>query len=127
MTEPIELTDEFTNPVGEWTDYNVIPLTQEEGLRKQHHVDIRSFVPDQPATKVRMFDMDRFSISVMDNKQLALFSSNELPPAHIIVVNNEGWTYGKVGPQEDRNNWNGISFECNAEVTTATQSIITQA
>lgn len=176
---PVELTDEFTEPTGQWENYAAINPEQNEALREQKHVDIRSFVPDKPAAQVNMLLMDRLSMYTLDgfagtpwnstveyqigavveyeigeekhtyraiavstNKvptnatywtqiespgaKLARISDDATPPARVIVKNNEGWSYGEVGPQSDRNNWNGITVVCKANQTTATQSVITE-
>lgn len=171
----IEITDEFTQPNGEWTNYDVIANTQVEALHTQKHVNIRSFVADKPAAAVTLFFMDRLTMFYLDgttatawsagveyhpgeiiekseikylsikagtNKsppnaeywnivetggELAKFSHDASPPAHVVVVNNEAWTFGTVGPQSDRNNWNGISMTCKANVETITQSVMTQS
>lgn len=122
---PIEITDEFTDPFGRWLNYNVIPLVQEEQLKVQEHVDIRSFVPEKPSAQVTMFLMDRLTMFSLDGGELGLYSHDTTPSAKVIVINNEGWTFGSVGPQTDRNNWNGIKVECAANQTTTTQSVIT--
>lgn len=174
----IELTDEFTEPTGEWENYSAINREQNGALREQKHVDIRSFVPDKPAAQVNMLLMDRLTMYSLDgfagplwnstveyligdvveyetggNKKtyraiaastnkvptetsywteiespgakLARISSNATPPARVIVKNNEGWTYGEVGPQSDRNMWNGLKMTCKANQTTTSQSVIT--
>lgn len=121
---PVPLTDEFTNILGEWINYSSISLAQEEQLRLQKHIDIRSFVPDKYAAQVTMFMMDRLTMFSMDNSELGLYSRDSVSPAKIIVKDNEGWTFGSVGPQSDRNNWNGIEVECLANQITTTQSVI---
>lgn len=128
MNKPVEITDEFTEIDGEWSGYDVIPINQNEAFRKQKHVDIRSFVSEQLGTQVIMLYMDRLSISFLDGKEIGDFSSDASPAARILVVNNEGWTFGTVAPQTDRNNWNGISVVCDPEISgvTTTQSVITQ-
>lgn len=130
MKSSIELTDEFNQPTGEWIGYSSIDREQNEALRNQKHVDIRSFVPDLPAARVNMLFMDRFAMYTLDGEggkgtELAQYSSDSTPPAHMVVVNNESWTFGEVGPQEDRNNWDGITVTCKAGQVTTTQSIIT--
>lgn len=57
--------------------------------------------------------------------ELGRYSHDSIPSAKVVVVNNESWTFGTVGPQSDRNNWNGIKVECAANQTTTTQSVIT--
>jgi hypothetical protein len=124
---PAEITDEFLESYGGWENYDALPGGANEALRNQEHVDIRSFVPDKPATQVTMLLMDRLAMGNLDNTELGVYTSNATPPATVIVVNNEGWTYGDVGPQADRNNWNGITVNCAAEAITTTQSVITFA
>lgn len=128
MPKPIDITDEFLDPAGEWTNYDAIPFNQEEALREQKHVDIRSFVPDLPSARVTMLLTDRLTMFDLDGKEIATLSSGTFPPARVIVVNNEEWTFGTVGPQTDRNNWNGISVECDPAISsiTTTQSVIRQ-
>lgn len=121
---PVEITDEFIDPLGRWVNYDSIPSVQEEQLKVQEHVDIRSFVPDKPAAEVTMFMMDRLTMFSLDKSELGLYSHDSIPSAKVVVIDNEGWTFGSVGPQSDRNNWNGISFECIANQTTTTQSVI---
>lgn len=125
MPNLIEITDEFLEPNGEWKrGYDAIATVQEEALRKQKHVDIRSFVPDLPAAAITMYIMDRFSMFSLDGNELGAYSHDATPPAKIVIKDNEGWTFGAVGPQKDRNNWNGITIECKANQTTTTQSVI---
>lgn len=124
MSSIVEITDEFTEPLGQWLNYDAISLNQEEQLRDQKHVDIRSFVPDLTSAQVTMFMMDRLTMFSLDEGELGMYSHDALPSARIIVLSNEGWTFGSVEPQADRNNWNGISFKCEANQTTTTQSVI---
>lgn len=125
---PIPITDEFNNELGEWNNYDVIPIAQEEGLKTQKHVDIRSFVSELPASLIEMLFLDRLSMYELDNLTLEDISSDGSPSARLIVENDESWSAGEVGPQSDRNNWNGIKIECDPEVSevTTTQSVITQ-
>lgn len=127
MAHNVEITDEFLDPLGEWDGYSSI-TTQNEALREQKHVDIRSFVPDQPAAQVTMYFLDRLTMSALDKSEIGTLSSDASPSAKVTVVNNEGWTFGTVGPQSDRNNWNGIKVECDPAISviTTTQSVITQ-
>lgn len=118
----IEISDEFTEPTGEWTNYAAINTEQNEALRKQKHVDIRSFENKKLSTPTTMLLMDRLVMAEMDGAEIGSFEL-ALP-----VVNNEGWSYGEVGPQSDRNNWNGIKVVCDPAISaeTTTQSVITQ-
>lgn len=178
--EDVEITDEFADNLGEWFGYASIDQTQQTALREQKHVDIRSFVPDQPAAAFNMLFMDRLSMYNLDgfigkpwnatityqigdvveyetggvkkvyraietstNKvpnsnpsfwteipspgaKLSRISSNASPAARVIVQGNEQWTFGEVGPQSDRNNWNGIKVTCKANQTTTTLSVIAE-
>ncbi len=123
MPKLTNITDEFTEPTGMFDEYTPVTASQEAQLRKQKHVNIRSFVPDQPSSAVRMLQMDHLNMFYLNGKHLSTFSG-----ARIVVINNEGWTYGEVGPQADRNNWNGIVVECDPAISseTTTQSVITQ-
>jgi hypothetical protein len=175
MAVPVEITDEFVEPYGEFKNgYAAINKAQQEALREQKHVDIRSFVPDKPSAQVNMLFMDRLTMYYLDGEpatawnsaieyhpgevvekssvkyvsikvgtnheppnaeywskagepagELSRYTKDTSPPAHVVVINNEGWTFGAVGPQSDRNNWNGISIVCAANVVTPSQSIIT--
>lgn len=125
MSNFAEITDEFAEPNGEWTDYQSIVPEQNEAIRTQKHVDIRSFVPDKPAIQVSMFVMDGKTMLDLDGGEISLFTHDSIPSATIFIANNEGWTYGTVGPQSDRHNWNGIKAKCPAGQVTTTQSVIT--
>lgn len=127
-TGPVEITDDFDQPRGEWSNYTTWSLEHNIALLKMAHVDIRSFVPDQPSAYVNMLFMDRLTMFALDGdgtNELSLYTHDTTPPAHVIVINNEGWSYGEVGPQSDRNNWNGIKFTCPAGQVTTSQSVIT--
>jgi len=117
----VELTDEFTEPYGEFIKYSSINVSQQQALGEQKHVDIRSFVPDQPSAVVKMLFMDRLNMFYLDGKSLSTFSE-----AKIVVVNNEGWTSGTVTQQTDRNMWTGIKVSVPKETEVSTQSVIKQ-
>lgn len=174
MVVSVEITDEFTEPYGEFASYSALTKAQNEALRGQKHVDIRSFVPDRPSSQVTMLLMDRLTMFYLDGEpaeqwasgktyhpgevvekgsakylsikegvgkeppnaeywkatgetggEIGRYTKDTSPPAHVVVVDNEHWTFGAVGPQSDRNNWNGISINCLAGVEVASQSIIT--
>lgn len=120
----IDLTDEFTEPTGEWSGYSAITKGETQGLREQKHVDIRSFNPDKPGGQVNMIFLDRLTMTTLDASEMGNLSSSVT--ARVIVTNNEEWSFGEVGVQSDRNNWNGIKVECKANQTTTTQSVIKQ-
>ena len=121
MSELTNISDEFTEPTGMFTEYAPVASSQEEQLRKQKHVNIRSFVPDTPSGTVRMLQMDRLNMFYLDGKQISTFSG-----AKIVVINNEGWTLGSVTQQTDRNMWTGIKLNVPKEVVVATISVISQ-
>lgn len=174
MAVPVEITDEFTEPYGEFNGYSAILKEQNEALRGQKHVDIRSFVPDTPSSQVTMLLMDRLTMFYLDGEpaeqwsstvkyhpgdvieigsikylsikesegvkppnaeywqatgqtggEIGRYTSDTTPPAHVVVIDNEHWSFGTVGPQADRNNWNGISVPVPANTEVATQSVIT--
>lgn len=127
--ESVEITDEFTEANGEWSGYSAINQTQNQGLREQKHVNLRSFQPYKLSAQIKMLLLDQFTMFALDNTELATYSSTESVKAKIAIVNNENWTYGTVAPQSDRNNWYGIKVECDPEVSsvTTTQSVITQS
>lgn len=122
----VEITDEFQHPTGEWTNYTGIVAIQNVALRQQKHANIRSFVPDKPAALITMLLLTRLTMYDLDQRELGTISSDV--GARSVVVNNEGWTFGTVGPQADRSNWNGISVECDPakSALTVTQSVIVQ-
>lgn len=172
----IEITDEFTEPYGEFKNgYAALTKEQNEALRGQKHVDIRSFVNDKVSSQVTMLFMDRLTMFYLDGEPAEAWSSTKAynpgevaesvsikyvsikagtnkipasnaeywakaaepggeisrytkdtsPPARVVVIDNEHWTFGSFGPQSDRNNWNGIQITCSANVVTPSQSIIT--
>lgn len=118
MTKPIDITDEFQEPNGEWENYTSIVPIQNEALRKQKHVDLRSFVPDKAAAKLSMFFLDSFSMGRLDEGEIELYEST------IVTGNVEHWSHGTVAAQSDRNNWNGIKLTCAANTTTTTESVV---
>lgn len=169
----IEITDEFTEPYGEFTGYAALGNEQNEALREQKHVDIRSFVADKPSAQVNMLFMDRLTMFYLDGEpaaawsstteyhpgevteksaikyvsikagtnkeppnaeywtktentggELARYSKDATPSAHVVVIDNEHWTFGAFGVQSDRNNWDGISIPLIAEQVTTSQSVI---
>lgn len=121
---PITITDEFVSPFGEWKNYDAVPLAQRQPLKKQRHTDIRSFVFAEPASEVIMLLMDQLSMFDLTGQHIGNYSSDA--DAIIIVQENEGWTFGTVDRQSDRNNWKGISIECDTTKSnlTTTQSVI---
>lgn len=121
---PINITDEFTEPMGQWTNYAAIPTSQQVALRNQRHVNIRTFSSADRATPVVMLWMDRFQMFDLDGESLGTFSSDG--DAKLIVQRDEAWTNGTVKRQTDRNNWNGITVTCDTTTSnlTTTQSII---
>lgn len=121
MPDLTPITDEFTEAYGEFNEYAAISSAQQEQLNKQKHVDIRSFVPDQPSSVVKMLFMDRLNMFYLDGKSIGTFSE-----AKIVVVNNEGWTSGAVTQQTDRNMWTGITVAVPKETEVSTQSVIGQ-
>lgn len=173
--QSVKITDEFTEPYGEFKNgYAAIAKEQNEALRGQKHVDIRSFVPDKPSAQVNMLFMDRLTMFYLDGEpalawssakeyhpgevvekssikyvsiktgtnheppnaeywtkvgepsgEISRYTKDTTPPAHVVVIGNENWTFGTVAPQSDRNNWNGISVVCAANQVTPTQSVIT--
>lgn len=123
---PVIITDEFYETDGQWFQYDAVPTSQRGALRTQKHTNIRSFVNDSRAAEVIMLYMDRLTMHDLDGKALSDFTVDAATPASVIVLANEQWSNGTVGPQSDRNNWNGISVTCDTSKSnlTITQSVI---
>lgn len=124
---PPEITDEFKQGTGEWLNYVAAPIAQRKALPNQKHVNIRSFNNEKRSIDVNMYIMDGFVMHELNGNQLGVYSSDQVPPARILIENGESWTFGDVERQADRNNWNGITVECDTSTSnlTTTESVIT--
>ncbi len=125
---PVAISDEFAQLEGQWYQYDVVPLDQRSDFHKQKHVNIRSFVGDERSASVNMLTMDRLTMYNLDGNNMATFSVDSTPKAKLIVQAGENWTFGKAERQADRNNWYGITVECDTSISnlTTTQSVITR-
>lgn len=102
----IPLYEEFTDPLGRWGNYDTEDLDQRDQLVKQEHVDLRSFVNDVVTHPASMLDLDQILLTTLDGDTMGDLEG------FIVTRSGEGWTAGTLGPQSDRNNWDGISLEC---------------
>lgn len=118
----IQIADEFTNAVGEFPNYDAIPLNQREQLREQEHVDIRLFNDEPLLTSVNMLHLDL--LTLYEIGQLSMDQISTDFGAKIVLRTGEKWTAGTVTRQTDRNYWHGISLSCTTGGPNVTESVM---
>lgn len=111
------ITEEFTDDLGQFVDYDAYDVDVSELVRKQKHIDIRSFRQDNIARHLTVFDMSQFTMDELDD-----LTMDELDNLSITTVEGEGWSAGTVGPQTDRRNWLGLSLATSG--TASTESVM---
>lgn len=123
----VQITEEFTEPVAEYTNYEAIPIEHKQQIRRQRHINLRSFVGDTTtfedlARFVNMLYMDSLSMSSLADKKMNVLSVDLL--ARATVRQGERWTAGTCAKDPTRNNWYGLSWDVVAGSVNIAQSII---
>lgn len=106
MSVNIPLSEEFDEQDGRFENYDSYDSAQALQLRKQAHVDIRSFVPPVP-TVLTMFEIDQITIGNLDAMTMTDIEGS-VTTNHL----DEAWTSGVVAAQADRNHWYGLTLNC---------------
>lgn len=122
----VRISEEFDNPQGAFTNYDAYDVSQRAALAKQRHVDIRSFVQtDLLSEPLTMSDLGVITMTGLDGYTMTGLETGAAP-----YYSGEHWaiTAGTgtlvVGPQSDRNHWNGLAltFSVGANAVTSVVS-----
>lgn len=129
MTIPtkIPIRGEFDDLEGRLQNFDAYDVAQRVQIRKQKHVNIRSFVQDQVMVPTNMFALDQQTMVVLNTQTMGDLNSKDASGNllfTIAVKPGEAWTNGAVGKQSDRNNWRGLSLTCQGGSTTTTESVL---
>lgn len=116
------ITEEWKGLHG-YDHYNAVPAAQAIQLRKQNHVNIRSFFGDLLTTNllgrpVYMLFLDSLTMDdLADIKMTAL-------DAQVTVREGEQWSVGTWARDASRKNWNVLSITCTANVPSISYSLV---
>lgn len=119
----IPLTEEFTEPDGEFTYYDAIPVTQQTQLRKQKHVDIRSMYGDASTVSIVARDVYMLFVDSLSMNDLSLIQMEELD-AQVTIKEGEQWSVGTWSQDATRHHWNVLSIPCTSGSPAISRSVI---
>jgi PKD repeat protein len=117
VTVEIPIRDEFTDPNGQFVNYDCYDPTQAAQINKQQHVDIRSFIPAATHT-LTMLDFDALAMSALESDTMTTLESTTATTRPT-----ESWSSGAVGTTAF-NNWRGLTLTL-ANGTNTTSSVMT--
>lgn len=116
----IELTDNFNDAQGKFSNYDTYSETDRNLLVKQSHVDIRSFI-NAPSYSTTMLELGLDSMTTLDSltmTQLDALSHSGL---------GENWSSGVVSEDATHGYYNVITKTCGAAGNYSTYSTLTDA
>lgn len=119
----IPVRAEFDDPQGSFAQFGTYDTAQQNQLRAQNHVTIRSFYNDAILALLTMLYIDRLDMTTMDGMTMTNLAS-ESTVGYYNLHPGEAWTGSvTVGKQSDRNHHRGLTLACTAGINT-TESVL---
>jgi hypothetical protein len=120
----IPVTEEFSDELGRFFNYDAYDDTAREVIANQRHTDIRSFISTPWQTLTTVGKLEGTPMSDLQGDQVQTLDDP------IDVIDDENWTLSSgsgtlsVGADATRNNWNLLSFVTTGATTAKITSIM---
>lgn len=115
----IPVYENYTDPQGQFTNYDTLDNTLNSVLQGQKHINIRSLNNIDIGYPETMFTIEAYSGPDLDT-----FSMGRLEGTVATSIKGDAWTAGTVGPTASLGNRNGLVLACTTGAN-VTQSVST--